>query len=191
MIQEFVDLVEQLFPSISPYVKDRVNDAIKQFDTSGQKSDFFMFKSLDHLAQGDIFDNIPFFKIDPKTNELFDIRKKGILLSNTCDASRDEEILFAPLIRLDDITSVDINQIKKNLIYQFLYLPDKNLHEYCIDLSWINNLPRSLILKALQQEKISKIGSLNRMGYYLFLAKITVHLMRPEDSEVQSVRAAV
>lgn len=84
---------------------------------------------------------------------------------------------------------MDTNAIKSNLIYRFLYFPDNGLSDYFIDLSWINSYPRFAILERQREGIINKIGSLNNFGYYLFLSKLTVHLMRPEDVIVQQERA--
>lgn len=37
MINDFINFVQELFPSISPYTKDKVKDSIKQFEVSGKK----------------------------------------------------------------------------------------------------------------------------------------------------------
>ncbi|MBE1444247.1 hypothetical protein [Paenibacillus sp. OAS669] len=123
------------------------------------------------------------------TGDLSYLKTKGILLSNTCDAERDDFIVFAPLLSLAAVSNQEI--IKSNTIYQFLYFPDTIISEYYVDLSWLNSLPREIITTRIEQGKINKVGSLNRLGYYLFLCKIKVQLMHPEDSGVQIERAVV
>ncbi len=59
MLDEFIDFTQSLFPSISPYVKDKTKAAIKQFKLNGKKLNLFNYKAYDYLTQGDIFDGIP------------------------------------------------------------------------------------------------------------------------------------
>ena len=39
-----------------------------------------------------------------------------------------------------------------------------------------------------EADKIKRIGSLNQLGYYLFIVKLTVYLMRKEDSDTLTER---
>lgn len=63
MLDEFIDFTQSLFPSISPYVKERTKAAIKQFELNGKKLNLFNYKAYDYLTQGDIFDGIPFTSV--------------------------------------------------------------------------------------------------------------------------------
>ena len=60
MLDEFIEFTQSLFPSISPYVKDKTKEAIKQFELKGKKLNLFNYKAYDYLTQGDIFDGVPF-----------------------------------------------------------------------------------------------------------------------------------
>ena len=57
-----------------------------------------------------------------------------------------------------------------------------------IDFGLINSYSTKLIGQSIEDKKINKIASLNDLGYYLFLCKLTIHFMRPEDIEVQQTR---
>ncbi len=187
MISEFVSFVEELFPSITPYTKEQVRQAIRQFEQSGQQYKYCMHEPVSYLAQGDIVDALPFIKYDEKGNQSL-LKTKGILLSNTCDAENDDVVVFAPLLPIDKI-KLERSVVTSNLIYRFLYIPDSNLLDYVVDMSLINSFSKNLIETGIVQNKLNKVASLNQFGYYLFLCKLTVHLMRPEDREVQTVRA--
>ena len=41
---------------------------------------------------------------------------------------------------------------------------------------------------AIEADKIKRIGSLNQLGYYLFIIKLTVYLMRKEDNDTLTER---
>jgi len=186
MINDFINFVQELFPSISPYTKEKVKDAIKQFDLTGKKQNFFLYQPLDHLVQGDIIEMLPFTRYNMEGNrEVY--KTKGILISNSCDADNDDTIVFAPLFPLEKI-NLDIANIKNNLNYRLLYFPDPKLENYVADLSLLNSYNKKLIENSINIGKITKIVSLSQLGYYFFICKLTVHLLRPEDIEVQDYR---
>lgn len=189
MINEFIDFVTEVFPSIHPYTKEQVKASIQQFEKSGVQRKFSMHSALPHLAQGDIFeDSIPFIK-QGKNGDLSVLKAKAILLSNTCDSERDDILIFAPLIPISSL-EMDEQTIKSNQIYRLLYFPDPLIEEYVVDLSLLNSFSRVMFENKLTEGKFKKVMSLNDLGYYLFLCKLTVHLMRPEDTGVQKIRSA-
>ena len=111
--ERFIDFVEEIFPCINPYTKERVKLAIRQFYEANQTCNYFMSKPLNYLAQGDILDSILFRFFDENGNE-YSHRTKGLLISNTCDSHRDEFIVFAPLLPLDSFNNrqaIENNQI--------------------------------------------------------------------------------
>lgn len=187
MISEFVSFVKELFPSINPYTKEQVRSALKQFETSGQYYRFFLNHPFDFLAQGDIIESLPFIKYDKFGNQSV-YKTKGMLLSNTCDAENDDVVVFAPLIPLDKL-KLNKSDVANNLIYRLLYFPDSFVSNYVVDLSLMNSFSKDLIVSSLEGKKLNKVASLNDFGYYLFLSKLTVHMMRPEDESVQKDRA--
>lgn len=72
------------------------------------------------------------------------IRRKAQLLSNTCDASRDELLLFAAVHPLSDIHDNDsmISNIVRNKRYSAFYLPDRILKDDYVDFELINSMSR-------------------------------------------------
>ena len=78
MLDEFIDFTQSLFPSISPYVKDRIKATIKQFELNGKKLDLFNYKAYEYLAQGDIFEGIPFTRLEEDGAYLY-IEERGCL----------------------------------------------------------------------------------------------------------------
>lgn len=188
MIPEFVDFCKALFPNIDPYVKEQAKLAMKQFeDVEGP----VLSKSCDSfdLLQGDIFSEIPFSYTD-ENGEIRIICCKALLLSNTCDASRDESLLFAaihPLSRLGGNESM-VASIMKNKCYSAFYLPDSIMKDDYIDFELISTMSRDAFLALQRMHKVRRIASLTLVGYYMFICKLTVFFMRPEDVEVNSGR---
>lgn len=188
MIEDFISFVKRIFPSIDPYEAERVKSAVRQFEETGRTYKCFTSKPFQYLAQGDIIDELPFTMLDDNAR-MGKYRSKGLILSNTCDLENDDNIICAPLL---PISSIDLprDTIEKNVVYNIIFFPDHRFSDYIVDLSLINTFPKSVINKAIEKEEIKKIASLSDFGYYLFLSKLTIHFMRPEDVEVQSERVS-
>lgn len=138
------------------------------------------------MTQGDIFEGIPFTRIEEDGN-ISAYRGKGMLISNTCSADHDDEIVIAPLL---DIDSLGLNRadIFNNLHYRLLYLPDERYESYVVDFSLLNTFNKDVLNRMIVQGRVVKETSLNQFGFYLFLCKLTICFMRPEDEDVQADR---
>lgn len=185
MIKELIQFTTELFPSISPYTKESVNKAIEQFDY--ENLEWFRPMRLHYLSQGDIIERIPFTFVD-ENGKRDTILTKGIILSNTCDLSRDDYIMIAPLIQYDNV--LDDNQKKiarANKYYDKMCFTNSQLDGYFIDFTRAMSFNRNLLLKLLE-DKTNIEYSLNQYGYYLLLTKLTIYFMRPEDKETNEFR---
>lgn len=188
MIPKFIDFCKELFPSIDPYTKEQAKQAMKQFEDIEGPVLCRPCGTFD-LLQGDIFSEIPFFYTD-ENGEMKVIRRKAQLLSNTCDASRDELLLFAAIHPLSDIHDNEsmISNIVRNKRYSAFYLPDHLLKDDYVDFELINSMSRETFLRLHEEQKVSRIASLTMVGYYMLICKLTVFFMRPEDVQVNSGR---
>lgn len=186
MLDEFIEFTQALFPAISPYVKAQTKEAVRQFERTGKKLYFFTYKPYDFLAQGDILDGIPFTRIGSDGNISAQVAK-GMIISNTCSADHDNEIVLAPLMNISQL-GLEKTDIIKNLHYRLLYFPDERYEDYVVDFSLMNTFNKNVLNKMIQQKKVIKEASLNQFGFYLFLCKLTICFMRPEDEEVQADR---
>lgn len=187
MIEEFIDFVSATMPCISPYTKEGIKLALEQFKFEQKKFCTTMKAEFEELSQGDILENIPFYRINRKTGKIQVYKGHGIVLNNTCDCSRDDNILIAPFIPIENLNK-DKNAIIFNTAYGYLYFPDKTFGEETVDFSLANTFNRELILKGINVGEIKKSRSLNGYGYYLFICKLTVYLLRPEDVGVNKMR---
>jgi hypothetical protein len=186
MMPEFIDFTKSLFPSIDPYIAEEVKNSLKQFEENGGRYKCFTNRSFSFFSQGDIIDKLKFIKVND-SGQIIEKELKALLLSNTCDAENDDVLLCAPLISLTSL-KVDQDTLKKNRIYKLLYFPGYRYDDYVVDLSLVSSFSKVLINKLLENEIIKKEASLSDFGYYLFLSKLTVHFMRPENTEVQEMR---
>lgn len=188
MIPEFIDFCQELFPCIDPYTREQAKLAMTQFEGVNGPVLTKQYDSFD-LFQGDIFSEIPFFYVN-EAGQLKKVMRKAQLLSNTCDASRDDLLLFAAIHPLSDYSDKPsmVDTIMKNKKFNAFYLPDHRLQNEYIDFELICSMPRTAFLKLCEIGKVNRIASLNLVGYYMFLCKMTVFFMRPEDEIVNASR---
>ena len=190
MIEDFIKLVTQIFPSISPYIAQQAMNSVKDFLRRGQEIQMLEPEPFEDLAQGDVISNLYFTFIDNNANEI-ELNTMGMLLSNTCDAHNRNQILFAPLIHLEEIgrAGIDIGALKRNLIYRIFYINSKPLADFVIDFSIVSSYSRELIWKMQRKGHIHKVSSLSRFGFYFLIAKLNVFLLRPEDPDFNKGRS--
>jgi len=189
MIPEFIDFCAELFPCINPYTREQAKKAMTQFEKTSVPALAKTSDSSSILEQGDIFSEIPFLYYD-KDGAVKTIKRKAQLLSNTCDASRSDKLLFAALHPLKDIESNRslMDGIVRNKKFSAFYLPDELLeHEY-VDFELVNSIPRDVFHTLYDMQKVKRIATLTLVGYYMFICKMTVFYLRPEDSDVQASR---
>ena len=111
----------------------------------------------------------------------------GIVLTTSCDIDHDDTILIASVPDLKDYKG-KIDTIKQNQTLTYLYLPDFKMREKYVDFSLVNTYSSSLIKKAIEIGTIKRYASLSKVGYYLFLCKLSAFLLRREDAETQMKR---
>ncbi len=72
----------------------------------------------------------------------------------------------------------------------FIYFEEDGLQKTLkfIDFEYMNTYNKDLIVKGIDLGRVKRIGSLNQLGYYFFIVKLTVYLMRKEDSDTLSKR---
>lgn len=134
-------------------------------------------------------------------------RLKGIVLSNSCDVSADNErvsppnVTFAPIVRLsrlrqrfeargfrqDQIES-RIRSITSQHSTGFFYLPaDGPLDEdYVALLDDLHSMP-----VAVHQQEAEKLFTLSMAGFYLFVFKLSIHFCRLHENVERTSRASV
>ena len=188
MITEFIDFCKEVFPSIDPYTAERAKTALLQFEKDGRIINYITNNlNKNEIYQGDIFTDMPFYYMQP--DGTYGMAKyKAQLLTNTCDSVRNENLNFAAILPLNKFSDKFQANIIKNKTYQFLYLPDNKTKDFVIDFGLINTISREAFIKAINYKKIKKIVSLSDIGYYMFICKLTVYFMRPEDIKVNNHR---
>ncbi|GHV83364.1 hypothetical protein AGMMS50212_07070 [Spirochaetia bacterium] len=186
MLDGYIDFVASLFPSISTNIKESAKESILQFYTRHKEFPCFTDDNIADINQGDILKNIP-FRIYNQNGEEMEYINDGLVISNSCDIENDDQILIAPFFPIQSL-NIDITALKNNIYYKLIYFPDKRYADKVADFSLMSPFPKKLLLNKISTGKVTKLFSLNLIGYYLLISKITVHLLRPEDSGVQKCR---
>jgi len=186
MLEEYIDFVTSLFPCISPYIQEKAKESIRQFYTLHTEFPCFTPNLIPDLNQGDIVSTLPFRRYDNEGDEK-DYLTDGLIISNSCDIENDEQILIAPFFPISEL-GFDRKTLKKNVYFSLLFFPDNRFSNHVTDLSLFSPFQKKIIKNKLADGTITKKLSLNQVGYYLLISKITVHLLRPEDKTVQSLQ---
>lgn len=198
MLKEFIDFCSELFPSINPYTVDGLKSAMEQFELHGKTFPVCLNKPLEYLSQGDVFSELPFTFFDENGEENV-IYRKALLLSNTCDASRKNSLIFVALQNIDKgsnsgaslaFSDATLKDIKNNKLSQYMYLPSEIIKNDVVDFGVINTFSRELILEMIDKKKLNKLLSLNNYGFYILLSKITILFCRRQDMETEKDRQA-
>lgn len=190
MLQAFVGLITELFPSVDPTTATRCLREIADQDIDPAR--LFLPRPFDHLAQGDIIHPVSFF-VGEDDEVTYRYDGPGVVISNTCDAEHDEHVLLAasfPLRVYLENNPTDETTLRSNCIFNLMFLPwvGADGRGIVTDLSWVQTHSRASIISTLRSGAIRKVASLSNIGFYLLLAKLTVHLLRPETEEVLAGR---
>ena len=186
MLKEFIDFVDSILPSVSPDISDRAKEAILQFEKNGEQLKYMMLNPLEELSQGDIISRVPFTYFD-NDGEQRTFVSEALVLSTSCHIDQKDSIALVPVFPLD-VFEGNIVDLKRNTIFDYMYIPDTRMSGKYINFEYINTYSKDLIKNGIEDNKIQRIGSLNQLGYYLFIVKMTVYLMRKEDNETLNKR---
>lgn len=186
MLKEFIDFVDSVLPAVSPDFRDGAKKAITQFEKNGEQIKYLTINPVNQLSQGDIISKVPFcfFEIDGKQKTFV---SDALVLSTSCHIDQKNRMVLVPVLPLDSFKG-KINDLKNNTVFDYMYIPDGIMLDKFVDFEIMNTYNKDLILNGIQNDKIKRIGSLNQIGYYFFVVKLTVYLMRKEDSETLQER---
>lgn len=185
----YISFLENLFPAIEPYTAEKAKEAVKEFSRYGIKTPFFSQPYGEGFQQGDIFSKVPFVYIDKNGKGQLAVTG-GMLLTNSCDATRNERLQFAAMASLADYSTDPSRQdaVKSNINYEYLYFPDTEMDDSFVNFGLITSVSREAFQRFVEAGKSKRLASLNTTGYFLFITKLTVFLMRPEDGKVYASR---
>lgn len=186
MLAEFIDFVDSILPSVSPDFRDGAKEAILQFEKEGHTLNYLTNSQLGELSQGDILSNIPFayFGSDGE-QEIF--VADAMVISTSCHIDQKKKMVLVPIFPLASFEG-KIYELQKNTIFDYMYIPDSQMSDKFVDFSIICTYSKELIMEGIKRERIKRIASLNQLGYYFFIIKLSVYLMRKEDPDTLQER---
>lgn len=181
MLREFIDFVESILPAVSPDTKNAAKEAIAQFEGKGEKLKYMTLRPLKELSQGDILSKIPFSYFGDDGEQKYFVTE-ALVLSTSCHIDQKNSVVLVPVFPLEKFEG-NIQELKKNKIFDYMYIPDGIMPDKYIDFEYMNTYSKKLIMLGFEKDKVCRIGSLNQLGYYFFIVKLTVYLMRKEDRD--------
>jgi len=188
MLSGLIELANELFPAISQEVTDGAKIAMEQFNKNGKKLNFTTNNSLEELSQGDVITNVGFCYYDDYGNQ-FTFKSSGMVLSTSCHIDQKEKLLICPVFSQNEFCGNN-QELQSNKIFQYMYLHSQNnstMGHYA-DFSIVNTFNKQLIFNGIENKKMDRLISLNQIGYYVFITKLSIYLMRVEDSDTQKNR---
>ena len=159
MLKELIDFVDSILPSVPMGTKEGVQEAIAQFEKEGEQIKYLTLNPLSELSQGDIISAVPFHYFDEQKNKM----------------------VLVPVFPIESFVGNKVELIK-NKVIDYMYIPDGNMANSYVDFEIMNTFSKDLIMSGLKSGRLKRIASLNQIGYYFFIIKLTVYLMRREDA---------
>jgi hypothetical protein len=182
MLQAFARLLTDLFPSVDP---ENVKELLrKHWQQLPLPRDLFATQLPPSICQGDILNPITFI-IQDKAGEFAAIDAPGMLLSHSCDFDTDDHIIFAACKRANDyLQHPAYSNIRSNLYFNAFFLEGTpEIGDIIVDFETVQSVRRTVLSEALTDGRIHRVSSLTTLGYYFFLAKLTVRFLRPQSKD--------
>lgn len=179
MIVEFARFVEGIFPSLDPALGESLRRAALQY--GDYAADLFVTQFDDKVSQGDVLEGLV-FEIEQGNGELLQQEVPGMMLSPSCDFDNDPTVVFAPCYpwswfeTANNASSIEVNEISNRF-----YLPRSGRRAaLVVDFSVIQAFRSDYIRAAITANTVRKIESFTVLGWWLLIAKLALHFLRPE-----------
>lgn len=179
MLKELIDFVDSILPSVPMGTKEGVQEAIAQFEKDGEQIKYLTANPLAELSQGDIISAVPFYYFENDGNQKM-FKADALVLSTSCHIDQKDKLVLVPVFPLESFDG-NLVELKKNKVIDYMYIPEGSLIDSYVDFEIMNTFSKKLIMSGLKSGRLTRVASLNQIGYYFFIIKLTVYLMRRED----------
>lgn len=186
MLKEFVEFVDSVLPSVFPDFRDGAKDAIAQFEKEGHQINYLTAGLLPELSQGDIISKVPFTYFEEDGKQMI-FTADAMVISTSCHIDQKDKILMVPVLPIESFVG-NLVELKKNMVYDYMYIPDSTMSKRYVCFNLMTSYNKNLILNGIGDNRIKRIASLNQIGYYFFIIKLSVYLMRKEDPDTLDFR---
>lgn len=186
MSQSLSEILEKQLPYY--LIQERKVGLIKELNSFPENITYYLDKYFyqNDILQGDILVDMEIYKY----NDSKKTKTHGIIFSNSCDISEDNDrykevfVTFCPIISLEKFKNVVEKEgkdfsiiefdIKKQKITDIFYLPQETHlpEDHIALLGQAVSIPYSLV------NKNNKKYSLSQVGFYIFLFKLSIHYCR-------------
>lgn len=179
MLKELIDFVDSILPSVPMGTKEGVQEAIAQFEKDGEQIKYLTANPLSELSQGDIISAVPFYYFENDGNQKR-FKADALVLSTSCHIDQKDKLVLVPVFPLTSFKG-NLVELKKNKVIDYMYIPEGILINSYVNFEIMNTFSKELIMSGLKNGKLTRVASLNQIGYYFFIIKLTAYLMRRED----------
>ena len=97
---------------------------------------------LEEVSQGDIITNVKFTYISEDGNFKV-LNHDGMLLSTSCHIDQKDKLVVVPVLPLTSFNG-NLNDLKNNKIFDFMYIPDPCMKDKFINFEIVNSISRKL-----------------------------------------------
>ena len=160
--------------------RKKAKNAISQFEKDGQQINYLTGTLLPELSQGDIISQVPFTYFEEDGRQMI-FTADAMVISTSCHIDQKSKIVLVPVFPIESFVGNKVELIK-NKVIDYMYIPDGNMANRYVDFEIMNTFSKDLIMSGLKSGRLKRIASLNQIGYYFFIIKLTVYLMRREDA---------
>lgn len=189
------DELKRQFPEyLTSDKKEKLAAALEAFESSS--SPIYTTKEDDGLLQGDIWSGLEILDFDSGSRKWI----KGMILSNSCDVSSENKrhappnIVVAPIVKLESLRTLflrhgisdeavgsKIAAIERQAVTSIFYLPSAFClpEAHVVLLDNVHSVPLAAFDK---RESKSRMFSLNLLGFYLLIFKLSVHFCRMHEN---------
>jgi hypothetical protein len=203
LTKDFLNLFKKAFPTIQDNQLNSLDQMLQQFrkrsfELRGIIPSFEEMISIqttkypsEILMQGDIIDNLPLISID-ENGDLTSISGPAVVISASCDCENDDNIILAGCITSQEACKIVKNskELRNNMYFKFFSFNNSSddTKSVVADFSRVSTYSKSLILQRISEGKLLKSASLTQLGYYFFITKLYIHLLRIEQDDALEIR---
>lgn len=187
------DIIDHLPTYLSLDAKVGLKKALNDFANSRDEK-FYTERHKGDLLQGDIWSSVPI--INYSSREI--VIKQALVLSNTCDMANGDsrtiisDVTVAPIMRLqryeeilrrlsgikdginEDTIESKLSAIRRQDVTNIFYLPDSGSGEKIVLLDRTTSIPA----EHFPTQKEENLSTLNMLGFYMLIFKLSVHFCR-------------
>ena len=193
MLEEYVRLLGQLIPPVDPDVARKVIEGVRRDRPTPNQ--LYAIPAPDGICQGDVIGPVTFKWVGDE-GEWVEDRGLSLVISNSCDAENDDFITVALCFEYQEFaadaaisaTADFVVGVANNLVTNLLFLPAvPGAGDLVGDLSTVLAVSRLFLERGIADGSVHRYSALSPFGYYVFLSKLSLHYLRPEEKVERSM----